>query len=142
MIHAIVSQHVNASADDVRALYENPGNWATVFPRTIRAARVVRREGDTTVIEVDHVEGRVTNILRDVPTGIELCEFKRRYDATFLNEFIPESDGMGYRLTASVRLKWPYTLAEPLLKPLVLRKLRRFVVEPLRRAAERRSSGR
>jgi hypothetical protein len=43
---------------------------------------------------------------------------------------------MRFMLTASVYLKWPYNLAEPLLKPLVLWRMRRAVVEPLKRAAE------
>ena len=137
MIDAVVSEHVSAPADRVRALYRDPDNWARLFPATIRGARVVRKEGDTTVVEVDHVEGKVVNILRDISsTRIELVEFKRHYDATFVNEFIPEGEGMRYRLTASVRLKWPYRLAAPLIKPLVLRRMRRYVVEPLKAAAE------
>ena len=64
MIHATVSEHVNAPADDVRALYENPDNWASVFAGTIRSARVVRREVDAVVVDVDHGEGHVTNMLR------------------------------------------------------------------------------
>jgi len=111
MIDAVLSEHVNAPADRVQALYRDPANWAHLFPATIRGARVVRREGDTTVVEVDHVEGKVVNILRNISsTRIDLVEFKRRYEATFVNEFIPEGEGMRYMLTASVRLKWPYRL--------------------------------
>ena len=136
-IHAVVSEHVNASAGCVRALYEDPGNWARLFPATIRAARVVRKEGDTVVVKVDHVEGSVMNILRDVSsTRIDLAEFKRQYEATFVNEFIPEEEGMRYRLTASVRPKWPYRLAAPFLKRLVVARMRRLVVAPLKSAAE------
>ena len=55
------------------------------------------------MVEVDHVEGKVLNILRDVsPTRIDLIEFKRRYDATFVNGFIPEGEGMRYTLTGCV----------------------------------------
>lgn len=123
----------------MRALYADPHNWAAVFSKTIRAAHVLRREAEATIVEVDHAEGRATNILRDVsPTRIELREFTRRYDATFVNDFISEDAGMRFALTASVLLKWPYRLAEPLLKPLVLKKMRRYVVEPLKRAAEDR----
>jgi hypothetical protein len=137
MIDAVVSEHVNAPADRVRALYRDPDNWAHLFPATIRGARVVRRDGDTTVVEVDHFEGKVVNILRDISsTRIDLVEFKRRYDATFVNEFIPEGEGMRYTLTASVRLKWPYRLASPFAKPLVLARMRRYDVEPLKAAAE------
>lgn len=137
MIHAAVSEHVNAPAARVRALYEDPGGWARLFPATIRGARVVRRERGTTFVEVDHVEGTVLNVLRGVsPTRIDLEEFKRRYDATFTNEFVPEDGGMRYTLTAAVRLKWPYRLLSPFVKPLVLARMRRYVVEPLRAAAE------
>src|SRR5215471_17599913 len=106
-------------------------------PIGFRGARVVRMEGDTTVVEVDHIEGKAVNILRDVsPTRIDLVEFKRRYDAIFVNEFIPEGEGTRYTLTASVQLKWPYRLAAPLVKPLVLARMRRYVVGPLKVAAE------
>src|SRR5499427_10174975 len=138
VIDAVVSEHVNAPAARVQALYRDPDNWARLFPATIRGARVVRIEGDTTVVEVDHVEGKVVNILHDISsTRIDLVEFKRRYDAIFVNEFISEGEGMRYTLTASVRLKWPYRLAAPLVKPLVLARMRRYVVEPLKAAAER-----
>jgi len=136
-VHAVVSEHINASADRVRALYEEPDNWARLFPATIRGARTVHRDGSTTVVEVDHVEGRVMNILHDIsPMRIDLAEFKRHYEATFTNEFIPEADGMRYRLTASVRLKWPYRLAAPFVTPLVIARMRRYVVQPLKAAAE------
>jgi len=137
MIDAVVIEHVNASASRVLALYRDPNNWARIFPATIRSARVVRREGDTTVVEVDHVEGKVVNVLRDISaTRIDLVEFKRHYDATFVNEFISESEGTRYVLTASIRLKWPYWLAAAFVKPLVLMRMRRYVVEPLKVAAE------
>jgi hypothetical protein len=42
---------------------------------------------------------------------------------------------MRLTLTASVSLKWPHRLVEPLLKPFVLRNIRRYVVEPLTQAA-------
>ena len=136
-IRAVVSEHVNTSPERIRALYEDPDNWPRLFPATIRAARVLRREEDTTVVEVDHAEGSVINILRHVNAmRIDLVEFKRRYEATFANEFIGEGNGTRYRLTAWVRLKWPYRLAAPLLKPLVLARMRRYVVEPLKTAAE------
>jgi hypothetical protein len=97
----------------------------------------MRREKDTTMVEVDHVEGRVINILRYVcATRIDLDEFKRRYDATFANEFTGEGNGTRYTLTARVRLRWPYRFAGPLLKPLVLARMRRYVVEPLKATAE------
>src|SRR5262245_19660658 len=136
-LHAVVSEHINASADRVRGLYEDPDNWARLFPATIRGARVVHREEGTTVVEVDHVEGLVMNILHDIsPMRIDMAEIKRHYEATFTNEFVPEEDGMRYRLTASVRLRWPYRLAAPFVTSLVIAKMRRYVVQPLKAAAE------
>ena len=32
MIEAVVSEHVNAPADRVWALYRDPGNWVRLFP--------------------------------------------------------------------------------------------------------------
>jgi hypothetical protein len=92
MIRAVISEHVNASAEHVRALYANPENWRTLFPATIRGVHVVRHDADTTVVAVDHIEGHVTNILRRVsPRRIELREFKRRFDARFVNNFDGEA---------------------------------------------------
>jgi hypothetical protein len=137
VIHAVITEHLNASAERVRALYEDPNNWARVFRTSIRGTRVVRCEGRTTVIEVDHVQGTVVNVLRDVsPTRIDLDEFKRQYDASFTNQFVPEAGGMRYTLTAAVRLRWPFRLLAPFLKPLVVARMRRYVVEPLKAAAE------
>ena len=85
-LHAVVSEHINASANRVRALYEEPDNWARLFPATIRRARVVHREGGTTVVEVDHVEGRVMNILHDISqcasTWQSSSDIMRRYSQT------------------------------------------------------------
>ncbi len=98
MIHAVVSTHVNAPADRVRALYEDFDAWARLFPATIRGTRLVRRDGEATFVEVDHVEGKVLNVLRRVsPSRIDLQEFKRRFDATFTNEFVPEATGCASR---------------------------------------------
>jgi hypothetical protein len=89
------------------------------------------------VVEVDHVEGSVVNVLRSVsPTRIELREFKRRYDATFVNEFVGLGRTTRYTVTAIVRLKWPFRIMEFALKPFVLPRMRRYVVEPLKAAAE------
>src|SRR5215470_13911110 len=137
MINAVVSEHLNAPADRVQALYRDPDNWARLFPATIHGARVVRREGNTTVVEVDHVEGKVVNILHDISsTRIDLVEFKRRYEATFVNEFIPEGEGMRYTVRAPVLLKWPYRDAAPFIKSFVLARMRGHGVEPLKAAAK------
>jgi hypothetical protein len=76
-----------------------------------------------------------------ITTGSGILEFKRRYDAPFVNEFISEREGMRHPLTASVRLKRSYRLAAPVVKPLVLARMRRYVVEPLKAAAEESVEG-
>lgn len=142
MIHAVASEHVAAPAERVVALYREPTNWPSLFPGTIRHARVVRRDGDAAVVEVKHVEGKVVNVLRDLSaTRIELTEWKRRYRAVFLNDFRPEAGGTRYTLTARVELRWPYRLLAPFVKPLVLARMRRFVLAPLKVAAERGAAG-
>jgi hypothetical protein len=64
VIRAVVSAHVNASADFVRSLYEDPDNWAKLCPATIRGANAVRRDQHRTVVEVSHIDGKVVNILQ------------------------------------------------------------------------------
>ena len=71
------------------------------------------------------------------PARIDLTEFKRRYTATFTNEFIPDGEGMCYRITGIICLRWPYKLMSLLLKPIVVARMRRFIVDPLKGAAER-----
>jgi len=138
VIRSVVSAHVNASADFVRSLYEDPDNWAKLFPATIRDAHVVRRDKDRAVVEVSHIEGKVVNILHFIsPARIDVTEFKRRYTATFTNEFIPDGEGMCYRITGIICLRWPYKVLSPFLRPIVVARMRRFIVEPLKCAAER-----
>jgi len=71
-------------------------------------------------------------------TRIELTEWKRRYRAVFLNDFTPDAGGTRYTLTARVELRWPYRLLAVFAKPLVLARMRRFVLAPLKAAAEQR----
>ena len=109
-----------------------------LFPATIRRAHVVRRDQHRTVVAVSHVEGKVINILQFIsPTRIDLNEFRRSYTATFTNEFIPDGEGMCYRITGVICPRWPYKWLTPFLKPIVVARMRRFVGEPLNGAAER-----
>jgi hypothetical protein len=49
---------------------------------------------------------------------------------------------MRYTLIGEVSLKWPYRLLEPFAKAMVLGRMRRYVVEPLTRAAEKQDERR
>jgi hypothetical protein len=84
-------------------------------------------------------EGRMLNVLTTRgPEVVELREYKRRFDATFVNRFEPAPEGTRYTIDATVRLALPYALLAPLLCGVVERSLRRFTLEPMRVAAERR----
>ena len=94
--------------------------------------------GEITV-EVDRrTEGAVVNVIRPLsPTTIALDEFKRRFDATFINRFDPIDDGTRYTVDADVRFRMPLAILGPLVRPIVKRRLRRYVLDPMRAAAER-----
>ena len=84
-------------------------------------------------------EGQVRNDVSIVAAGVvELREEKPRYSATFLNRFDGVGEGTRYAIEAEVRLRWPWALLAPLLRPVVNRALRRLTLEPVRRAAEQR----
>jgi hypothetical protein len=111
VIRASITAFIDAPVEEVRRLYLAPGNWPRIFGNTIRSARVIARDADTTIVEVEHVEGRVINVLRQLSPGrIELREFKRRHDATFVNQFSAAGAGTRYTLDARVTLKGPYRL--------------------------------
>ena len=97
----------------------------------------MRRDKHRAVVEVSHIEGKVVNILHFIsPARIDVTEVKRRYTATFTNEFIPDGEGMCYRITGIICLRWPYKVLSPFLRPIVVARMRRFIVEPLKGAAE------
>lgn len=89
------------------------------------------------VLEVDHIEGKVINVLTLRPgPELRLWESKRRYDALFVNRF--ESIPGGARVTVSgdIRLKGPVRLLAPFLRPYVRRQILRLSLQPLKTAAE------
>lgn len=137
MIEASAFIHIDAPPDRVAALYADVASWPRTFPATIRGARVVSETPGELRIEVDHVEGKVVNLLRPKsPTLFELEELKRHFDATFSNSFEPEGGGTRFVLAAQVRLKGAYRLLAPVVKPVIVSRMRRFVLEPMKAAAE------
>ncbi len=129
---------VRARPDRLAALYLDYASWPELFPVTIRGVRwLEEHDGDITV-EVDHrAEGRVVNIIRPMSASvIALEEFKRRYDATFVNRFESVLEGTRYILDAEIRFRMPYALVAPLLRGVVRRRLQQYVLEPMRVIAE------
>jgi hypothetical protein len=135
-----VSIVIRAPWPRVAGLYRDWQGWPRLFPETIRGVRLVRSAPGWTELEIDHREGMVPNILTEVaPNRVDLWESKRLYDATFTNRFEPNGDDSRYVLVAEVRLKGAARMAAvlgPLLGGYIRYQMRRFVLEPMRRAAE------
>jgi hypothetical protein len=70
------------------------------------------------------------------PEEIRLEEHKRRYDALFVNRFEVDVAGTRCTLWAEVRMTGWRWLLSPLARPLARPQMRRFVLEPVKRAAE------
>jgi hypothetical protein len=139
-LHAEAEMMIHAPRERVAALYRDYRAWPRLFPATIRDVRVLRTEDRRVTVEVDHrTEGRVINVMTELaPERIELWESKRRFDATFVNSFETTPDGTRYRVAAEVELKGAARLFAPFLGGYIHRQIYRYVLEPMRRAAEDR----
>jgi hypothetical protein len=132
-----VSDMIRASPVKVAGMFRDYQTWPRLFSTTIRGVRLVREDHRIEVLEIDHVEGEVINKLRVVSSGlIELEEYKKQFDGHFENRFEPARGGTRYTVVADITLKGPYKLLEPLLRPYVRRQITRFVINPLKLAAE------
>jgi len=137
-VTARVSIDISAPVHHVAALYADWPRWPELFAATILSLRPLKTEPDLAVLAINHVEGPVLNVLvRHSATDYELCEQKPRYFARFQNQFKPQERGTRYIVTANVTVHGPIRGFGPLLEPLVRRRLHRYLLEPLRDAAER-----
>ena len=143
VVRTSVQVTIHAPPERVMATFLDYARWPDIFPLTIAGTELVRRRSPSVLeVMVHHrKEGRVLNVLTiRGPEVVELREFKRRFDATFVNRFEPAADGEGggtrYTIDAEVRMKPPYALLAPLLRGVVERALRRYTLEPMRAAAE------
>ena len=142
MINLVESVVIRAPRDRVFALYADYRGWPRLFGATIRGVRLLQERGNSKTIQVDHVEGLVSNIMvLYPPREIRLTEFKRRYDAHFLNRFDRDPGGTRYSVVAHVNIKPPFSVLGRLLVPLVRSRIRRFILEPMKRAAEPPAAG-
>ncbi len=137
MPRAEASIVVRAPPECVFRLYRDYRNWPRLFPATIRGVRLVREDGARVELEVDHREGKVPNVMTVVAADrVDLWEAKRRYEATFVNRFEPAREGTRYSVSADVRLKGAARLLGALVAGTVRRRIVRYVLEPMRVAAE------
>jgi hypothetical protein len=135
---------IAAPPEYVAAIYRDAYKWGETFPATIERARVIESGENWAQIEVMHKqEGRVPNTLIFLSiTVIALEESKKKFNASFLNEFKARPDGTThYVITSYVTPKGVYKLLKPFLQCYVhrqaLRQMKNYVLEPLKRAAER-----
>ena len=137
MPHVETSMIIRAPVARVAGLYRDYRNWPRLFPATIRGVRLVRAEGARTELEIDHREGTVPNVMTEVSPGrIDLWEAKRRYDARFVNRFEAVPEGTRYTVVADVELKGAAKLLAPFLGGYIRRQVTRYVLAPMRVAAE------
>lgn len=138
MVHMETSVVIHAPQPEVLATYRDYRNWPRIFP-TIKGVSLMCEQPGQQVLEIDHRDGHVVNILTDVAPGeIELKEWKRRYDATFLNRFQSIPDGTRFTLCADIALRGVYRLLAPFVRGYIRHQMVTLVLEPMRRAAESR----
>ena len=140
MMKVKTSIQVAAPPETVFGVYADYRIWPWLFP-TIRAVRLIRRDGPKLVLEVDHVEGQVVNeLVLSPPQELRLWEEKRRYDALFVNRFDPIPSGTRFTATGIIRLKGAGRLLRPFLGGLARRRMQRLQLQPVKIAAEARSA--
>jgi hypothetical protein len=136
-VRAASSEIIHAPLERVRSLYLDYMHWQRLFPETIKGVRLIRDDGATKMLEINHVEGKVLNVLSETSSReIRLKEWKRHYDACFTNIFEAIPEGTRYSVLAEVKAKGALRLLAPFGRALIRSRLMRYVLEPLRRAAE------
>ena len=137
MPHAEASIIIHAPQARVAQLYRDYQSWPQLFPATIRGVRLIRSEGSRTELEIDHREGKVPNVMTDVsPERVDLWEAKRRYEGSFVNRFEAVPEGTRYTIVADIKLKGAAQLLGPLLGGYIRQQIVRYVLAPMRVAAE------
>jgi len=107
----VASTVVSAPKGTVFDVYSEYPNWPRLFP-AINGVRLLRREGATLVLEIDHIEGPVVNeLLVRSPDEVSLWEVHRRFDALFLNRFQTIPGGTRFTVTGEIHLKGSAKLA-------------------------------
>ena len=142
-IQAQAAIDIAAPPDHVAAVYRSVEMWGKIFPATIENAQVIEIGDNWKQIEVTHKkEGRVLNaliFLSDREIGLE--ESKKKFTASFLNQFEPAADGgTHYVITAYISLKGIYNVLKPFVKGYVrrqaLKQMKDYVLRPLKTAVE------
>jgi hypothetical protein len=135
----VASTVVSAPKATVCDVYSEYPNWPRLFP-TINDVRLLRREGSTLVLEIDHLEGTVINeLLVRPPDEISLWEVHRHFDALFLNRFQTIPGGTRFTVTGEIHLKGVAKLLQPFLRGYVRKRMKRLQLRPVKAEAEARA---
>jgi hypothetical protein len=130
------STTVDAPKETVLDVYADYRSWPGLFP-TINGVRLLRREGDKLVLEVDHVEGKVINeLVVRPPDALDLWEDKRHYTAWFHNRLETVPGGTRFRVRGELHLKGWARLLRPVLRGYVRRQMQRFQLQPVKAEAQ------
>jgi Polyketide cyclase / dehydrase and lipid transport len=136
MLHVEASTTIQAPRTRVVEIYQDYYNWPSLFP-TIKAVRLIREEPGKKVLEIDHAEGRVINILTIIsPEEVVLEEFKKKYDGKFVNRFEAVPEGTRLTVAADISLKGFYKLLAPFLHNYIRKQITVFVLDPIKNFAE------
>jgi hypothetical protein len=129
---------INADQREVMKIYCDYSNWSKLFPKTINSAKLIKEEPYVQTVEVDHkFAGKVINVLSFLsPNEVELEEFKKMYDAIFLNRFEDIAGKTRYTIIANVALKGIYKIAAPFAKSIVRKRISNYVLGPMKEFAE------
>jgi polyketide cyclase/dehydrase/lipid transport protein len=139
MMQVVASTMVNAPKATVSGVYGEYPSWPRLFP-TINGVRLLRREGATLVLEIDHIEGTVVNeLLVRSPDEISLWEVHRRFDALFLNRFETIPGGTRFTVSGEFHLKGVAKLLHPFLQGYARRRMERLQLQPVKAEAEARA---
>lgn len=140
MLNIRDSIEIRATAEEVIQLYMDIQNWPHLFPATILSVRGIAKEAGSCKVEVTHrFEGKVINLVTILNTNeVRLEEFKPRYNAVFINRFIPIESGCCYQIEASIRLKGFYQLAQYFIQTMVRNRIKSFALLPVKQFAESR----
>lgn len=133
---------VSAPPETVFKVYADYDMWPRIFV-LVKAVRLLRYEGSRMVLELDHAEGKVLNVVElSPPTELRLWEVKRRYDALFVNRFMPAPEGTRFTVTGHIRLKGFARMLRPILRGWVRRRMTKLQLWPVKAAAEAQTAAR
>jgi len=112
--------------------------WPQAFPETIHSVSLLSRSDDALTLRVFHrTEGPVINILKpDQDGAVRLREFKSLYDAQFRFFAGPAPNGARLHVHGCIWLKGWSAWLGCLAAPIVRRRMRKYLLEPIRVRAE------